>query len=504
MSIESNQCSSHFVNGISNNNSIFHQSIQYPDEPSEGIRACIIGRERIYKLLVSPDFAKTIVDCFVRIVDQNSSDDSKKYKIARVVSVLDGVDHDCYGQNNGTLLQLDDKTEINLDVISEEPAEEIEIQQWLMSMIRKNKPTPSNGQLRNKITEIASALSWPFSPSDKHIETDYYSLYEKTNLAGNIDDSEITDVEHVLTDVIECLENEEVNECQMDQEIAETMVIDQMTGEQVFPEHEDSEMGMNIDNIPSEFSQVSDNNEGLRQSNNRSNQVCTNSDGLIVGYLTEDNRFKIYIADDEGINGSAISPNKHGTKEKNCIEYIEYLEDILPIILSKTFLIQIMHSSEFNQLVTDCFVFIKHKTNSNENNEMSMESTNKEEYKLARICKVEDTENVYCYEELFYQKRILLDSNDDIFELSLNNVLDRQPTNEEFKNWVLAISNKTKKLIKTIIPTLQFVITKHVKIDTCRTNSLREKNLQLYKLANSETAIIYEKQKKVNKLIINF
>jgi hypothetical protein len=48
--------------------------------------------------------------------------------------VIDG--HGCY-ENQEKKLQLDDKTEVQLDIISEEPAEEIEIQQWLMSMIRK-------------------------------------------------------------------------------------------------------------------------------------------------------------------------------------------------------------------------------------------------------------------------------------------------------------------------------------------------------------------------------
>jgi len=50
---------------------------------------------------------------------------------------LDNLDHGCYGENKGKLLQLDDKTEIDLDVISEDQAEELEIQQWLMSLIRK-------------------------------------------------------------------------------------------------------------------------------------------------------------------------------------------------------------------------------------------------------------------------------------------------------------------------------------------------------------------------------
>ncbi|CAK5039535.1 unnamed protein product [Meloidogyne enterolobii] len=507
MSIESDKYSSNFSNGISNNcNSASHQSIQYPDEPSEGIRACILGRERISKLFSSPDFAKTIVDCFVRVVDQSSNGDIKKYKIARVVSVLDNLDHGCYGENKGKLLQLDDKTEIDLDVISEDQAEELEIQQWLMSLIRKNKPTPSIDQLINKITEISSALSWPFSPDERQTEPDYHSINEGINLVESIIESEVTDVQHVLSGVVESVESEEINEYLIDQEITENLEISEMAAEQIFNEPEEPDIiihepdiGMNIDNIPSEFNQIFDNNEGVQHSDNQSNQAFINSDTLIGGYQTEDGRFKICIADDDGIIGSVMSPNKQRAKEKNPIEYIEYLDDILPIILSKTFIIQTMHSAEFNQLVTDCFVFVKYDKDSNENEGTSKESTNKEEYKLAKICKVEDTEIVYRYEDLFFQKRILLDSNDDLFELTLNNVLDQQPTNEEFKKWVLAISTKAKKSIKVnkIVPTLQFVISKHVKIDSCRTNSLLEKNLKLYELANKEASIIYEKQNKI-------
>nr|CAD2152917.1 unnamed protein product [Meloidogyne enterolobii] len=504
MSIESDKYSSNFANGTSNNcNSASHQSIQYPDEPSEGIRACILGRERISKLFSSPDFAKTIVDCFVRVVDQSSDGDIKKYKIARVVSVLDNLDHGCYGENKGKLLQLDDKTEIDLDVISEDQAEELEIQQWLMSLIRKNKPTPSIDQLINKITEISSALSWPFSPDERQTEPDYHSINEGINLVESIIESEVTDVQHVLSGVVESVESEEINEYLIDQEITENLEISEMAAEQIFHEPEEPDIiilepdiGINIDNIPSEFNQIFDNNEGVQHSDNQSNQAFINSDTLMGGYETEDKRFKMVIADDDGIIGS---PNKQRAKEKNSIEYIEYLDDILPIILSKTFIIQTMHSAEFNQLVTDCFVFVKYDKDSNENEGTSKESTNKEEYKLAKICKVEDTEIVYRYEDLFFQKRILLDSNDDLFELSLNNVLDQQPTNEEFKKWVLAISTKAKKSIKVnkIIPTLQFVISKHVKIDSCRTNSLLEKNLKLYELANKEASIIYEKQNKI-------
>jgi len=53
-----------------------------------------------------------------------------------------------------------------------------------------------------------------------------------------------------------------------------------------------------------------------------------------------------------------------------------------------------------------------------------------------------------------------LDSNDDLFELSLNNVLDQQPTNEEFKKWVYAINTKAKKSIKVnnILFSLQLIL----------------------------------------------
>ena len=51
--------------------------------------------------------------------------------------MLDCLDHGCYSEDQGRKLQLDDKTVVELDIVSEEPAEEIEIQQWLMSMIRK-------------------------------------------------------------------------------------------------------------------------------------------------------------------------------------------------------------------------------------------------------------------------------------------------------------------------------------------------------------------------------
>uniref|UniRef100_A0A915LP26 Plus3 domain-containing protein n=1 Tax=Meloidogyne javanica TaxID=6303 RepID=A0A915LP26_MELJA len=421
MSIESDKYSSNFANGTSNScNSASHQSIQYPDEPSEGIRACILGRERISKLFSSPDFAKTIVDCFVRVVDQSSDGHIKKYKIARVVSVLDNLDHGCYGENKGKLLQLDDKTEIDLDVISEDQAEELEIQQWLMSLIRKNKPTPSIDQLINKITEISSALSWPFSPDERQTEPDYHSINDGVNLVESIVESEVTDVQHVLSGVVESVESEEINEYLIDQEITENMEISEMAVEQIFLEPEEPDIrilepdiGINIDNIPSEFSQISDNNEVVHQYDNQSNQAYINSDTLMGGYETEDKRFKMVIADDDGIIGS---PNKQRAKEKNSIEYIEYLDDILPIVLSKTFIIQTIHSAEFNQLVTDCFVFVKYDKDSNENKGTSKESTNKKEYKLAKICKAEDTEIVYRYQDLFFQKRILLDSNDDLFE----------------------------------------------------------------------------------------
>jgi len=40
------------------------------------------------------------------------------------------------------------------------------------------------------------------------------------------------------------------------------------------------------------------------------------------GYETEDKRFKMVIADDDGIIGSVMSPNKQRAKEKNPIEYV--------------------------------------------------------------------------------------------------------------------------------------------------------------------------------------
>jgi len=43
---------------------------------------------------------------------------------------------------------------------------------------------------------------------------------------------------------------------------------------------------------------------------------------------------------------------------------------------------QTIHSAEFNQLVTDCFVFVKYDKDSDENKGTSEESTNKEEYKV--------------------------------------------------------------------------------------------------------------------------
>lgn len=56
------------------NNSL---EFRFADEPSEKIRACILGRERLLKLFATPYFARTVVNCFVRFVDQNNSDDSK-------------------------------------------------------------------------------------------------------------------------------------------------------------------------------------------------------------------------------------------------------------------------------------------------------------------------------------------------------------------------------------------------------------------------------------------
>jgi hypothetical protein len=54
--------------------------------------------------------------------------------------------------------------------------------------------------------------------------------YENTNWQDN---SKVTDVKHVITDVIECLENDVSNECQTEQQLAENMIIDSNIGEQV-------------------------------------------------------------------------------------------------------------------------------------------------------------------------------------------------------------------------------------------------------------------------------
>ncbi|KAF7635257.1 Plus3 domain-containing protein [Meloidogyne graminicola] len=211
------------------NNSL---EFRFTDGPSEKIRACILGRERLLKLFATPYFARTVVNCFVRFVDQNNSDDSK-FKIARVTSVLDGPDHGYYNDNIRTLLQLDDKSEVSFDVISEEPAMEDEIQNWLRSLLRKNIPTPTIAELDDKISEISLALSWPFSPSEKQMELDNNGSNEKAGWQYLNSDFELNNNvgQTVTTNGIECLENG--NECQIEQGVAENIVIDGTTGEQL-------------------------------------------------------------------------------------------------------------------------------------------------------------------------------------------------------------------------------------------------------------------------------
>jgi hypothetical protein len=51
-------------------------------------------------------------------------------------------------------------------------------------------------------------------------------------------------------------------------------------------------------------------------------KVYTNNGGLVLGYINEENRFKICIVDEGGVIGDNISHNKQGTKEKNPIEYV--------------------------------------------------------------------------------------------------------------------------------------------------------------------------------------
>ena len=62
---------------------------------------------------------------------------------------------------------------------------------------------------------------------------DYHSINEVTSLLESIVESEVTDVQHVLSGVVESVESEEINEYLIDQEITGNLEISEMAPEQV-------------------------------------------------------------------------------------------------------------------------------------------------------------------------------------------------------------------------------------------------------------------------------
>jgi len=68
----------------------------------------------------------------------------------------------------------------------------------------------------------------------RQTEPDYHSINDGVNLVESIVESEVTDVQHVLSGVVESVESEEINEYLIDQEITENMEISEMAVEQVY------------------------------------------------------------------------------------------------------------------------------------------------------------------------------------------------------------------------------------------------------------------------------